>query len=239
VKDRRTLWAAHNNAAWCDSVCRAHGLGSEFREGLWLNRRPGPRYYPNAASLTPDLAGEALRAGLSELSGLSGDWGFKDSFHALDLAPLGFRPLFEAEWLYWPAGQAMPAAGDMRWTRVATAEALTAWEQAWAAGEEPGLPRVFVPPLLADADAAFLAGWRDDQLVAGVIANRTGEVIGVSNLFLPEGAGLTERASAVAAAGRAFPGLALVGYERDQDLSEMLALGFQSIGPLRVWLKIP
>ena len=34
----------------------------------------------------------------------------------------------------------------------------------------------------------------------------------------------------------AFPGLPLVGHERGDDLTAMLALGFQRSGSLRVWI---
>ena len=50
---------ARNNALWCDAVCRAHGLPGEFLAGLWLNRRPVPRFYANAVTLSPkDPAGQ-------------------------------------------------------------------------------------------------------------------------------------------------------------------------------------
>jgi len=32
-----------------------------------------------------------------------------------------------------------------------------------------------------------------------------------------------------------FPGLPLVGYERGSELDAMVALGFERLGPLRVW----
>jgi hypothetical protein len=32
-----------------------------------------------------------------------------------------------------------------------------------------------------------------------------------------------------------FPGTALVGYEHGDDLVAMLALGFTTLGPLRIW----
>jgi hypothetical protein len=64
----------------------------------------------------------------------------------------------------------------------------------------------------------------------GAIANRTGPVVGVSNLFGDW------RAAADSIAGR-YPGLPLVGYESGDDLAAARRAGFTSTGPLRVWLK--
>ena len=74
-------------------------------------------------------------------------------------------------------------------------------------------------------------------IVAGGIANRTGDVVGVSNIFTPEDAAQDFWASFVHMAMETFPGLALVDYERGADLKIAHSVGFQSIGPLRVWVK--
>ena len=239
MDDHLSVQAAHNNAAWCDLVCRAHGLATRMLDGLWVNPQPGPRYYPNAITLDPH-ASEVQLHHLRQLAahGPPGGWGVKDSFAALDLGPLGFQPGFDAAWLHVPTAQALPpASSEHHWQRVTTPDDLAAWEAAWSADEPPGLPHVFLPPLLNDPDVAFLASRDGDRIVAGVIANRSAEVVGVSNLFLPARASLAMRASAVAAAAAAFPGLPLVGYDRGDDLAEMLAIGFRAIGPLRVWFK--
>jgi hypothetical protein len=46
----RAEQAARNNAIWCDTICRAHGVQGEFHGQLWLNRQPVPRFYPNAVT---------------------------------------------------------------------------------------------------------------------------------------------------------------------------------------------
>src|ERR1044071_9434397 len=46
--------AARNNAIWCDTVCRAHGLPGELGESIWLNRHATPHFYPNAVTTAPD-----------------------------------------------------------------------------------------------------------------------------------------------------------------------------------------
>jgi len=69
--------------------------------------------------------------------------------------------------------------------------------------------------------------------VAGVIANRSNSVVGLSNAF-----GLDhDWGPAVQAVCERFPGLAMVGYEHGSDLAAARAAGFVSVGPLRVWLR--
>lgn len=73
------------------------------------------------------------------------------------------------------------------WTTIGEPEALRDWEAAWngipADHASPPLPDVFLPTLLADPDIQFVAAYRDQQVVAGAIANRSGDVVGVSNMF--------------------------------------------------------
>jgi hypothetical protein len=77
--------------------------------------------------------------------------------------------------------------------------------------------------------------------VALAIANRSddgsGPVVGISNTVLLGDDPERYRAGAVAAVRDGFPGLPLVGYEHGEDLAAMSALGFQPLGPLRVWLS--
>ena len=160
----------------------------------------------------------------------------KDSFATLDLLPLGFRPLFDATWVGRPAALSLPSAvaPDVDWLVVREAVMLAAWEAAWGGEAEPPEERVFRPALLADPAVAVLAGFCDGRIIAGVVANRSDSVTGVSNLFVP-GDGPALRAAALTAAATVFPGTALVGYEHGDDLAAMLALGFTALGPLRVW----
>jgi hypothetical protein len=98
------------------------------------------------------------------------------------------------------------------------------WERAW--GEPLGL---FVPALLAEVQ--FLAARSGGRIVAGAILNRSGDVVGISNVFGGDWAG------AVATATRLYPGLALVGYAAGNDLAAARRQGFDVIGPLRVWMR--
>jgi hypothetical protein len=94
-----------------------------------------------------------------------------------------------------------------------------------------------MPSLLTDEDIVFIAAYQDRQIVAGGIANRTGEVVGVSNVFAPEEDARPYWSGYITAIIEAFPGLPLVGYERGVELAISQQLGFETIRPLRVWIR--
>jgi hypothetical protein len=68
---------------------------------------------------------------------------------------------------------------------------------------------------------------------AGAVANRTGPVVGVSNVFTTTIAADEAWAGLPHALAAVFPSLPLVGYEH----GEALAAGFTEVGALRVWLS--
>ena len=236
--------AVYNNAVWCDTVCRAHGSPGEFLEGIWISRHRAPPFFPNAVTLAREPVSTQLECVQALVdAGIPGDWGVKDSYRALDLSSLGFRILFEAEWISRPASRPRPDSDipGVRWARVTRVSELAEWEMAWRgepADETTGNQgRVLLPPLLRDGNVAIIAAYRGRRIVAGAVVSRTGQVAGVSNVFVPVCEGKRFRAGCVAGVMDAFPGLPLVGYEAGDDLAEMQALGFGALGPLRVWVK--
>jgi hypothetical protein len=238
--DDRCVRAARNNAEWCDAVCRAHGKAGVFHADIWLNRNAVPRFYPNAGTL-----GEPTQLQLDLIdelvaSHLPPGWAVKDSFSMLDLEPRGFRVLFDAEWIYLAVSRVEDVAiarTAERWEIVRSDLVLAQWESAWrrAAGDTSA-DGIFLPALLANEDVAVVAGYRDGNIVAGAIANRSDEVVGWSNFFAPASETLDQAAASIAAIARVFPGLPIVGYEHGDALRIAQALGFESIGPLRIWM---
>jgi hypothetical protein len=124
---------------------------------------------------------------------------------------------------------------------VQDADQLVEWEAAWngpsASDLSPPPARVFPPALLADPDIAFIAALIDRRVVAGAIANRTDAVVGLSNVFAPAGAAARFWPGCIGAAMSTFAGLPVVGYERGAELALALDLGFQDVGPLRIWVR--
>ncbi|GAA2325108.1 hypothetical protein GCM10010149_93110 [Nonomuraea roseoviolacea subsp. roseoviolacea] len=219
------LEAARDNAAWCDAMCRAHGLPGRFTAHAWTNPRRTPPYYPDAVTLSPSATEAGVLGGIDAGPGAS----VKDSFAALDLTPYGFHVLFEARWLHRPAAPAPDPAGDVVWGRVRSASELREWERACFGGEADGL---FPPSLLEET--AILYGRRDGAVVCGCVLTLTGEAVGVSNVFASGCDDDPAWAGTVAQAARLFPGRDLVGYEADTAPAERH--GFTPTGPLRVWL---
>ncbi|WP_257455890.1 hypothetical protein [Archangium lipolyticum] len=232
--------AASNNAAWCDAVCRAHGRPGEFAGALWLNRAEVPPFYPNVVTLLPDEVSRQV----DEISTLvlPGHWGVKDSFATLDLASRGFTQLFSAQWIHYaPTVPAPACSSGGRWARVRDVAGLTAWETAWSrpqgnTGAAPVLA-VFRPGLLEDASVRFLAAYLEGSIVAGAIAYLAAGVVSLSNTFLAEGAPGSLRMELLGQVVAACPGVPVVGYEHGDELAEWCTLGFEPIGPLRVWLR--
>ncbi|SDK56077.1 hypothetical protein SAMN05216298_0548 [Glycomyces sambucus] len=217
----RTSAAAHDNAAWCDAMCRAHGTPGGFAADAWTSPVRTPVYYPDAVTLAPGADAASVLARIDSGAGAS----VKDSFADLDLRPFGFEVLFEARWIHRPAGPA-----DAAWREVADPEALREWARAWDGGE--GNAEVFRPALLDLPGVHLIAG--EPAGSAGAVLTRTGPVVGVSNVFAARGDGWP---AALAAAHDLYPGVPVVGYEHGDGLAAAERHGFAPVGPLRVWLR--
>ena len=232
----RIICAARNNARWCDTVCRAHGNPGEFHDDIWLNRHRVPRFYPNAGTLAEphqqqfELIDELLAARLPS------GWAVKDSFCTLDLASRGFRVLFGAQWIYLPVSRTKVIDSSARWAIVLDDLAQAEWESAWGMSTgDTSEDRIFQPSLLDDKNIAMVACYRDGHIVAGAVANRSDGVVGWSNFFAPADEIFDRAKESLATIAAVFPGSPIVGYEHGAELRNAHALGFESLGPLRVW----
>jgi hypothetical protein len=222
--------AARNNADWCDAICRAHGAGGRFEPALWQAAHATPPYYPNVVTLEPTSAAVQVEAIARLRQVLPDGFAVKDSFAALDLAPLGFAPLFSATWIRRPPGPAAaPPDPGLVWRIVTTPAEFAQWRAAW--GDEAGV--IFPPPLQFAPGVTLIGGWRGETVVAGAALNRSEEALGWSNVFGPEEASC--RAIALAFAAEIAGPLPLVGYEGGDALEQSIALGFKAVGPLTIW----
>ncbi|MFJ4539075.1 hypothetical protein ACIP39_24405 [Streptomyces tibetensis] len=225
--------AARNNAEWCAAMCRAHGVTGEFGADAWAAPVRTPLYYPDAVTLEPGAGRDALVARIDTATpGAS----VKDSFADLELAEAGFGVLFEAQWIHRPAGAAT-AAPDLVWDVAGDPDTLRAWALAWDGGA--GNADLFRPGLLTEPETFVILGRRADdtegRVVAGAVASRSEHVVGVSNVFGPDGASDAAWPVVLHALARLFPALPVVGYEQGADLAAALRHGFEPVGPLRVW----
>ena len=227
----RVRLAARNNAEWCDTVCRAHGIAGVFTPHAWLSARRTPALYPDAVTLGPAALPDQVLAGIDSSRGSS----IKDSFASLDLSAAGFTVLFDARWIYRPAASVAPT-GSQKWTAVRSQGALRAWIRGWQAAN--GAHDPFVATMLDDPTVLFLGRSSGSDYLAGAIANFSDGAVGISNVFgLASGARETW-AAAVAMIVRRWPGLPVVGYEHDDNaLAAATECGFATCGRLRIWLS--
>jgi hypothetical protein len=223
--------AARNNAEWCDTVCRVNGCTGRFAGDAWTTAQRPPPYYPDAVTLAPTATGDAILRRVDTSAGCS----VKDSFTTVDLSSHGFRVLFGSEWIGRAADRAPGARTATPWRTVEDASELAEWGAAWADGPEVSSP--FGPGLLDQPHVIVLAGHRRGAVVSGAILNRSATVIGCSNLFALDGDLDAAWEAAVIAATNWFPGAAIVGYESGAALVAARRRGFESLGPLRVWIK--
>jgi hypothetical protein len=221
---------------WYESMFRAHGLASSVAvaDGVWTCRGVAPPYHSNALTLTRSPL-ETQAAALSRLAESIGrPFTVKDSFRSLDLAPLGLRPLFDAEWIW--REPALPAGKRSdTWKRVMRPSELSGWETAWRANGSPTAASVFNAKFLADKSVALFAAHRGDEVVAGFAGHRSSKVVGLSNFFsaVPDVDPLL--ADALDELARFSPARPIVGYEGGEALERARRLGFRTVGPLRVW----
>jgi hypothetical protein len=224
--------AVANNVSWCDAVCQAHGYPGTFSSRLWTSTGHRLRFYPNAITLHPEVTEPEVLAAMPP----SRPFAVKDSFARLDLAPAGFRLLFEASWIARDAGPDGSRDDGLTWDRVTSPGELSDWETAWADGEGGDGP-VFRPGLLSDPRCAILACRREDTVIAGGIVYAAGRAAGVSNLFATGLAQDQLWAGIQPAAAGLWPHLPVVGYEAGASLEAARRAGFHVLGPLRVWAR--
>jgi hypothetical protein len=218
----RLVEAATSNASWCDAVRRALGLPTRWAVDAWTVAERSPGGYPDAVTLSREAEAAAVLKRVEDGPGCS----VKDSFAVLDPGLSGFHLLFGATWIRRPAGAGSAATLD--WRGVQTRADLEQWS------EGHGLD-VFLPALLDSEDVRFYGAGSADG--AGFALNRSGGVVGVSNVFAGSADLITVWSDLIVVAARTYPGFDLVGYEFGADLQAALAVGFVGIGQLRVWMR--
>jgi len=222
--------AAANNAEWCDVVCRTHGVDATFNDDAWTSRSRTPTYYPDAVTLVPDPSVPDLLARIDASPGCS----IKDSFASLDLTAYGFRVLFDAEWIVRAPATPPTLAVSPRWEIVQDVDTFVTWERAWRGDERP--PGVLLVDLLHHDSVAVLAAHLGDRVVAGAVLNRSSEVVGITNFFADSQIASACWDGCLDLAGTLFPRSFLVAYQSGNALDAARTHGFDTAGPLRVWL---
>lgn len=228
--DERALQAAGNNADWYEAVFQIHGLKYQRLPFAFVAEDAPPPYYSKLTVLAPDHD----KAVLSKLADLArrfdGAVGVKDSFCQLDLSRHGFAQRFAATWIWRaPRQTALPSG----WKVVTESDELALWEDGWNRNGSPVGRRLFQDGFLSRDVVSFLGRKTGARFTAGCIANRSGNCIGLSNVFAeaPSPEMFSQAADAVSAVDGDVP---VVGYERGSELEHAISAGFEAVGQLRV-----
>ena len=93
------------------------------------------------------------------------------------------------------------------------------------------------PGLFSDENFALFCGRRAGAMVAGGTLYRAENVVGISNVVAEADDAVSVWHDLATLAGETFPGLALVGYEPDDELKAAHKAGFAIGDRLRIWVK--
>jgi len=221
----RAILAARNNADWYCMMFDIHGLRYNRSEIAFLATDPPPRYHSWMTTVDSAAQGDLLQ--LIEQNAYRPSFVVKDSFHCLDLSSVDFVELFSAEWIFAETIQVVDTTG---WIQISSINELLLWEKAWKLSS-PSDQRQFPNAILNRSDVVIWGRSESNGFNAGVVANVSKDCVGLSNCFgheaFPAAATLCEKLS--------HGELPIVGYERGDDLSAALGIGFSSSGKLRVW----
>jgi hypothetical protein len=219
-----------DNAQWCDAVCRSHGIPTRSDRESWSGATRTPPYYPDAVTLVPNPDVRELLGRIDISPGCS----IKDSFASLDLTVHGFRILFDAHWIARPKTDVLPMAAGPPWEQVRHPDTLALWENAWRGHDGP--TGVFLPELLDQDSVAIVAACLGDRVMAGAVLHVSSSVVGISNVFAHSELVASCWSGCLAIAESLFRGATFVGYESGDALAEARRHGFETMGPLRVWI---
>ncbi len=229
IDETKLNQAIQNNAHWYEALCRIHGVPGERHVGYWINRGTVPPYLSNFLTLTGAADGEAQRAAIRSLIEVDGKSHFavKDGFQCLDLGALGFNVLFHATWIYRPPHTPSPDdVTGLQWSVVRSPADMEEWEQTWRGTKAN-----------ADARGHALLGKRGSTSLATAALNRSGDVVGISNVFSDAEGVAPLFPGAVRLATRLHPALPIVGYEREASLVDAEGAGFERLRDLTIWIR--
>jgi hypothetical protein len=228
---------ASNNVDWYRAVLATHGLNGNVANDVFQCHGRVPPYYSNAVAFLPGDITAQLQTIEALAANLNRQFTVNDCFARLPLETLGFRTLFDAQWIWRAPGMTGDWSVRPPWRRVTCAQDLANWETAWRKFGSPISETVFLPDLLENPVVALFAAHANDKITGVCAANRSEHAVGFSNFFTDPHADSDDLlASAVQQANLFAPGLPVVGYERGESLKTATKAGFRPVGPLRIWL---
>lgn len=208
---------------WYELIFDLHGRRFRLTEDLWIAQDAPPPWHSGAITQRPSLSAD-------EMIKLLGDgfaWSVADTHADLDLSDHGYVVLFDATWIHAPAIPSTDHAIPPNWSVITTPAELAEWS------DRHDYLGVLPAAALQLPELRILARTRSGQFTGGAVLHRTDSAVGVSNVWA-EGDRI-DWTELMIIASHLYPGRDLVGYERDQDLTDAMSAGFVPVGPHRVW----
>jgi hypothetical protein len=218
--------AVRASLGWYEEIFAVHEIPTRTEDGLWSSLGDPPRWHSAAKTLSPEVSVDRVLRAVEAFD----DCSVADSYGALDLAEAGFRPLFEAQWLFRPPPATPSRSRPEGWSVVSDEGDLSAWN---AAHDTTG---VLIPPLLGRPASTILMRRSGQDPVGGAVLHQVGDVVEVSNVWATGDEG-RHVASVVDCAAALFPHRALTGYAHGSELRLFERLGFRLLGPQVVWAR--
>jgi hypothetical protein len=225
--DPRLRAAVDASLAWYADVFALHDIPASTDAGLWWALAPPPPWHSEVKTTEPGVD-------VARVLSVYERGSVADSFGDLDLRPHGFTVLIEAMWVH-HAGVAESSSGRPEgWTVVRDPGLLAEWN---AAHDYAG---VLLPAVLEHPAFSVLARQSGGALVGGAIVHRPQgsphDVVGLSNAWSTD-SDVVDHAELLAVVGALHPGAGVTDYAGGAELDAMVAAGYATLGPQRVWLR--
>jgi hypothetical protein len=238
VKDK-IQQAIYNNNGLYEAIFANYQIEFKQTDFICYSLEKTPPLYSNLVTVSKDWKPDDIfrNIDLHYENEKWDEWSIKDSFGVLDLKEYGFTKLFDARWIYLEAEKFNPskASRNLRYEIVNAEDVLSAWRIAWDSDEQLG-KAIFNPKLLDNPKVFFVAGYDGKQIVSGCFANRTNNVLGISNFFAPD-KDIKYWSEIISFIFSSIERMNIVGYERNELTDKLQMLEFETVGNLTVWLK--
>ncbi len=219
--------AIQNNVALCQCVADAHSIPTMLENGVWMAPYQMPPYYPNLITTesNTDVKGyiNYLRHRLDP------GWGLKDSYARLQLGSNNFRLAISGYW-FGASAYAIPKKAPSQ-TGQATVVQCERDFQRWIVAWDSVMGRsIFPSELWQDENLQFVLAENEEQIVGGLLLNKSSNGIGMSNWFGDLNAVIWAIAETLNLDNW------IVGYTDSEECIQLSSFGFEKWQSINVWI---
>jgi hypothetical protein len=225
--DPRLRAAVDTSLAWYEDVFALHDIPTRTANGLWWALRAPPPWHSGVKTTGPGVD-------VRQVLAVHGGGAVADSFGDLDLRPHGFRVLLDAMWVHHAPLSTPPSQLPAGWRVVGDPEMLAEWSRAH------DYVGVLSPEVLDRPSFTVLARHSGGALVGGAVVHLPSgsrhRGVGLSNTWAADSSTI-DHAELLAVIATLHPGAEVTDFAHGDGLELMLAAGYATLGPQRVWLR--